>query len=265
MTRDLRELYENMEGKIRLRTDELEKSNVELKRAQELAEEANNTKSAFVANMSHELRTPLNAIIGYSEMLQEVAEDDGNQDYLPDLNKIRGAGKHLLELINAVLDISKIEAGKMEMYLESAAVEPFLGEVAALIRPLIEKNANTLVIDAAGDLGAMRVDVTKVRQSLLNLLSNASKFTQNGEIRLTAAREQSRHRHRHDAGAERAAVPILLPGRRLHHAPLRWHGPRPRHQPQLLPHDGRRHHGRKRIRKGLDVHDAASRQREGGA
>jgi signal transduction histidine kinase/DNA-binding response OmpR family regulator len=193
MTHDLRELHGNMEGKIRLRTEELEKSNLELKRAQELAEEANNTKSAFVANMSHELRTPLNAIIGYSEMLHEVAEDDGNQDYLPDLNKIRGAGKHLLELINAVLDISKIEAGKMEMYLESAAVQPFLGEVAALIRPLIEKNSNTLVIDVAGDLGAMRVDVTKVRQSLLNLLSNASKFTQNGEIRLAAAREQAEH------------------------------------------------------------------------
>jgi signal transduction histidine kinase/CheY-like chemotaxis protein len=191
MTHDLRELYENMEGKIRLRTKELEKSNLEVKRAQKLAEQANSTKSAFVANMSHELRTPLNAIIGYSEMLQEMAEDDGKQDYLPDLGKIRGAGKHLLELINAVLDISKIEAGKMELYLESVAVEPFLGEVASLIRPLIEKNSNTLVIDAAGDLGAMRVDVTKLRQSLLNLLSNASKFTENGDVRLAAAREQA--------------------------------------------------------------------------
>jgi signal transduction histidine kinase len=188
MTHDLRELYENMEGKIRLRTEELEKSNVALKGAQELAEEANKTKSAFVANVSHELRTPLNAIIGYSEMLQEVADEDGNQAYLPDLDKIHSAGKHLLELINAVLDISKIESGKMELYLESAAVQPFLGEVASLVRPLIEKNSNTLVISAVGDLGAMHADVTKLRQSLLNLLSNASKFTEKGDVCLTATR-----------------------------------------------------------------------------
>ncbi|HXJ43505.1 MAG TPA: response regulator, partial [Bryobacteraceae bacterium] len=191
MTHDLRELYENMESKIRLRTQELEKTNVELKRAQELADEANKTKSAFLANMSHELRTPLNAIIGYSEMLQETAEEDGNTGYLSDLEKIHGAGKHLLELINAVLDISKIEAGKMELYLESAAVQPFLGEVVSLIRPLIEKNSNTLVIDAPAVLGSMRVDVTKLRQSLLNLLSNASKFTEKGEVRLVAARERT--------------------------------------------------------------------------
>jgi signal transduction histidine kinase/CheY-like chemotaxis protein len=189
MTQDLRELHGNMEGKIRLRTEELEQSNIELKRAQELAEAANKTKSAFVANMSHELRTPLNAIIGYSEMLQEVVEEDGNGDYLPDLNKIHSAGKHLLELINAVLDISKIESGKMELYLEPGKVGPFLEEVTSLIRPLIQKNSNTLIIDAADDLGDMRVDVTKLRQSLLNLLSNASKFTDKGAIRLAAARE----------------------------------------------------------------------------
>jgi signal transduction histidine kinase len=141
--------------------------------------------------VSHELRTPLNAIIGYSEMLQEVAEEDGNQAYLPDLDKIHGAGKHLLELINAVLDISKIESGKMDLYLESAAVQPFLGEVASLVRPLIEKNSNTLVIAADGDLGAMHADVTKLRQSLLNLLSNASKFTEKGDVRLAAARERA--------------------------------------------------------------------------
>jgi signal transduction histidine kinase/DNA-binding response OmpR family regulator len=193
MTHDLRELYENMEDKIRQRTLELEKSNLELQRAQELAEEANKTKSAFLANMSHELRTPLNAIIGYSEMLHETAEEDGNPDYLPDLEKIHSAGKHLLELINSVLDISKIEAGKMELYLESATVQPFLGEVVSLIRPLIEKNSNTLVVDAQGDLGSMRVDVTKLRQSLLNLLSNASKFTSQGEVRLAATRELAGH------------------------------------------------------------------------
>ncbi len=191
MTHDLRELYENMEGKIRQRTEELESSNVALKRAQEMAEEANKTKSAFVANMSHELRTPLNAILGYSEMLQEVAAEEDKPEYLPDLGKIHSAGKHLLELINAVLDISKIEAGRMELYLENADVQAVLDEVVALIRPLVEKNRNTLVVEAAGDLGSMRADVTKLRQSLLNLLSNASKFTEGGEIRLAAAREKT--------------------------------------------------------------------------
>ena len=156
-----------------------------LMQAREAAEEANRTKSAFLANMSHELRTPMNAIIGYSEMLIEDAEDAGNEDAIPDLKKIHAAGKHLLGLINDVLDISKIEAGKMTLYLEEVALPGLVEEVAATIRPLVAKNNNTLAVECPADLGKLRADVTKVRQTLFNLLSNAAKFTHEGRITLS--------------------------------------------------------------------------------
>lgn len=152
------------------------------------ADSANQAKSQFLANMSHELRTPLNAIIGYSEMLQEEAEDLGVPDINPDLQKINGAGKHLLGLINDILDLSKIEAGKMTLYLESFDVCSVLNEVAAMVQPLVRKNGNQLTLEVASDVGVMRADVTKVRQTLFNLLSNASKFTENGKIILRARR-----------------------------------------------------------------------------
>jgi PAS domain S-box-containing protein len=155
------------------------------------ADAANQAKSSFLANMSHELRTPLNAILGYSEMLQEEAEDKGQDDFLPDLGKIHAAGTHLLELINAVLDISKIEAGKMELYLETFSVAKVAQDVAAIIHPLTQKNGNQLVTNVAEDAGAMHADLTKVRQSLFNLLSNSSKFTHEGIIRLDICRELS--------------------------------------------------------------------------
>jgi signal transduction histidine kinase/DNA-binding response OmpR family regulator len=158
------------------------------------AEQANRAKSAFLANMSHELRTPMNAIIGYSEMLEEECEDLGHEEYIPDLQKIHGAGKHLLSLINDILDLSKIEAGRMDLYLERFELDSMLNDVVGTITPLIEKKGNTLVVETPDDLGVIRADLTKVRQSLFNLLSNAAKFTENGTITLAARREKESDR-----------------------------------------------------------------------
>jgi PAS domain S-box-containing protein len=156
----------------------------ELLRARRDAEAANTAKSQFLASMSHELRTPLNAIIGYSEMLQEDATDRGDTTPLPDLQKIHSAGKHLLALINDVLDLSKIEAGKMQLFVETFEVAPLVEQVATTVRPLVDKNANRLEVRCAPDVGTMHSDATRVRQVLLNLLSNASKFTEHGVITL---------------------------------------------------------------------------------
>jgi GAF domain-containing protein/DNA-binding response OmpR family regulator/anti-sigma regulatory factor (Ser/Thr protein kinase) len=152
-------------------------------------EVADRHKSEFLANMSHELRTPLNAIIGYSEMLQEDAEDLGAEQFTDDLKKINAAGKHLLELINAVLDLSKIEAGKMELYLESFEVAGLVHDIAAVIQPLADKNGNRLEVRCPAAIGAMHADLTKVRQALFNLLSNACKFTERGTVSLAVVRE----------------------------------------------------------------------------
>ncbi len=159
--------------------------------AQAQAERATKAKSLFLANMSHELRTPMNAIIGYSEMLQEEAEENGHDEYVSDLNKVQSAGRHLLSLINDVLDLSKIEAGKMALFLEDFNVGEMIGEVASAVQPAIDKNRNELAVAVASDIGSMRADVTKVRQTLFNLLSNAAKFTNQGRVTLTAIREST--------------------------------------------------------------------------
>jgi len=166
----------------------------DLHEAKVAAEAANRSKSAFLANMSHELRTPLNAIINYSEMLQEDAQDSGSEDFLPDLEKIQTAGKHLLDMISDILDISKIEAGHVTLYLENFDVATMIEEVMTTAQPLVEKKGNALALKTKGELGTMYADQPKVRQILLNLLSNAAKFTESGVITIGIERIQTQRK-----------------------------------------------------------------------
>jgi signal transduction histidine kinase/DNA-binding response OmpR family regulator len=162
---------------------------MELITARDRALEANRAKSTFLANMSHELRTPLNAIIGYSELLQEEFEDAGNDEHTPDLKKIQGAARHLLGLINDILDLSKVEAGKAELHLEDFDVPTMIKDVMTTVTPLIQKNNNVLEVNLAPDVDIIYADLTKVRQVLFNLLSNATKFTHEGKIQLDIQHE----------------------------------------------------------------------------
>ncbi len=156
-------------------------------KTQEL-EIASQHKSEFLANMSHELRTPLNAIIGYSELLQEECGDAGDDDYVPDLRKIQTAGRHLLTLISGILDLSKVEAGRMTMFLEDFDIAALTNEVRETVTPIVEKNGNRFEVECAADIGAMRADIVKVRQVLYNVLSNAAKFPDHGTVRLAVSR-----------------------------------------------------------------------------
>lgn len=185
---EMEEVNHTLEEKVESRTSELARLMDEAQEAREAAERANRTKDGFLANMSHELRTPLNAIIGYSEMLKEEAEDLGEEVFIQDLDKIHGAGKHLLGLISDILDISKIESGKMELFVEKLEITEMIREIGHTIAPLVEKNGNTLEVDCPADIGGMEADLTKLKQAIFNLLSNASKFTKEGTIGLEVKR-----------------------------------------------------------------------------
>ncbi len=167
---------------------EMRQRNRELAEARDAALAANQAKSDFLANMSHELRTPLNAIIGYSEMLAEDVPSDESPELLADLGKITRAGRHLLALINDVLDIAKLEAGKMKLFVEEIRVADILIDIVGVAKPLFSERGNRLTLDTADDLGSFRIDATKVRQVLLNLIGNANKFTEAGEVTLVVRR-----------------------------------------------------------------------------
>jgi signal transduction histidine kinase len=180
-TQQLAQTNRTLEDKVQERT-------VELEHAMIAARDANQAKSAFLAKMSHELRTPMNAIIGYSEILLEDAQDDGDDAAAEDLKKILAAARHLLGLINDVLDLSKIEAGRMDLFVEEQAVMGLTEQVYSTVAPLVAKGANEFEIDCEPNLGIIRVDATKLRQILLNLVSNAAKFTEKGKITLRVRR-----------------------------------------------------------------------------
>jgi signal transduction histidine kinase len=184
MTAELRQTLEGLEQRVAERTHELEQ-------ARDLAEAATRAKSRFLANMSHELRTPLSVIMGYTELLQETAQESGYDQMIPKLKRIRSSGTHLLTIINNLLDITKIEAGKMEVYLETFDIPTLINDVGAMLQPVIQKKANTLEISCAPDLGSMHADLTKMRQMLFNIVDNAAKFTEQGTIRLNVTRESN--------------------------------------------------------------------------
>ena len=232
---------------------------------------ASENKSQFVSSMSHELRTPLNAIIGLTEMMVTNAARFGTEKAQEPLQRVNRAGTHLLGLINQVLDLSKIEAGKLELNPQTVQLAPLIEEVIGTARQLAEQNKNRLIVDAQENLGALTVDPMRLRQILLNLLSNACKFTKEGEVKLQARRMANgrdvdrafrfRYWHRHDAGAAGEAVRGVHPGRCHDRATFRRHWPRPRHHAQARPHDGRRRDSDERAGQRLGFYSAPAGRR----
>ena len=230
--------------------------------------EASQHKSQFLSSVSHELRTPLNAIIGLTEMMVINAARFGTEKAQEPLQRVNRAGQHLLGLINQVLDLSKIEAGKLELNPQTVQLAPLIDEVVGTARQLAEQNKNRLVVEVQENLGALTVDPMRLRQILLNLLSNACKFTKEGEVALRARRGEQRrpldravrlrYRHRHDGGAAGEAVRGIHPGRCHDRPAVRGHRTGPCHHPQARPHDGRRRDGDERAGQRLGVHGAAA-------
>jgi signal transduction histidine kinase len=184
---------ELQEAVQQLRIEMVERLKVEgiLKTALDQAQAASEAKSTFLANMSHELRTPLHAIIGFSDLLLEEVVDKKLYDLLPDVEKIHQSGHHLLTIINDILDLCKVEAGQMPLYLETFEIASFVHEVVTSLQPLADQNQNTVQICCKNNLDIMEGDITKIRQILYNLLSNALKFTQNGQVTITLNREDN--------------------------------------------------------------------------
>ena len=186
--RDTNEAISELEKSHNLLEERVNERTEELALARDKALASNKEKDVFFANMSHELRTPLNIILGYSELLEEVAEEEGSKKIIPDLNKIQNAARHQMELINTILDISKIEEGKLEIQAIDFDVEQLLFEIEAAIKPLMSKNKNKFRINCMPGIGMMYSDNMRIRQILLNLLSNAAKFTEQGEISLNVSK-----------------------------------------------------------------------------
>ena len=232
---------------------------------------ASENKSQFVSSMSHELRTPLNAIIGLTEMMVTNAARFGTEKAQEPLQRVNRAGTHLLGLINQVLDLSKIEAGKLELNPQTVQLAPLIDDVISTAGQLAEQNKNRLVVDAQENLGALTVDPMRLRQILLNLLSNACKFTKEGEVKLRARRVSNgtrldrvcrlRYRHRHDGRAAGKAVRGVHPGRCLDRAAFRRHRPGSCHRPQARPHDGRRRDSDERAGQRLGFYGAPAGRR----